>query len=170
MLRIISWPVVALLLAQSAGQAPRPDFSGRWVLDQQHSTSIQDGKMVIRVVGMLGERFTAEQTSKTLTLKITAFGREFTAVYNLDGSPSRLTSPTAPGQPDEEIVSYATWEGETLVVRTTTAEELNGKPVQMTTRRKMWIDPEGFLVLERTGTPVELVSPSRSVYRREGKE
>ena len=130
---------VALALPVLGPQAPPTDFSGRWVLDQNRSTSRKDNAMVLTVVGMLGERFVAVQNAKTLTLNITALGRQFTAVYNLDGSPSRLQSPTGPGQPDETITSYAAWEGNRLVVRTTSAEELNGKPVQMTTRRTMWI-------------------------------
>jgi hypothetical protein len=115
---------------------------------------------------MLGGNFTAKQDDKVLTLTIEAYGRTVVAAYNLDGSDSKLMSPMGPGQPDEAIVSHATWEGDRLVIKTTTIETADGKPVEMTTRRVMWIDSRGELLLERTGTPPSMVTPSTSAYRR----
>jgi hypothetical protein len=114
---------------------------------------------------MLGSSFVATQDAKVLTLKITANGRLFTAAYNLDGSGSKIVSPT-PGQPDEVIISHATWEGDRLVIKTVTTETQDGKPYQMETRRVMWIDSRGVLLLERSGTPVDVVPTSTSAYRR----
>ena len=34
------------------------------------------------------------------------------------------------------------------------------------TRRVLWLDKDGTLVIERTGTPASEVTPSRSVYTR----
>ena len=156
-MRILS----ALLFTLAVAQTPaRPDFSGAWEL--HNSSPVQGAKRA----AMLGEKFTAKQDPKTLTLAISAMGRMFDAVYNLDGSESRLVSPTGPGLPDEVIISRATWEGDRLVIRTTSKEILNGKAVDMTTRRVMRIDANGLLVLERSGTPPELVESSVSVYRR----
>jgi NAD(P)H-dependent flavin oxidoreductase YrpB (nitropropane dioxygenase family) len=79
---------------------------------------------------MLGSSFVATQDAKVLTLKITSNGRLFTAAYNLDGSDSKIVSPT-PGQPDEVIISHATWEGDRLVIKTVTTETQDGKSYQM---------------------------------------
>jgi len=139
----------------------RPDFSGTWNLDL---TPVPGAKG--SPGAMLGGGFVAKQDDKTLTLEIEAYGRTIVATYNLDGSASKLMSPTGPGQPDQEIISYATWEGDKLVVKTKTMETVDGKQVEMATRRAMWIDARGVLLLERTGTPASLVQPSTSAYVR----
>ena len=145
------------------GEKPvkRPDFSGQWVLDLTPVPGAKSGPGA-----MLGSGFSAKQDDKTLTLSIEAYGRTVVAKYNLDGSDSKLMSPTGPGQPDQEIISHATWEGDRLVVKTKTMETVDGKQVEMETRRVMWIDSRGVLVLERTGTPPSLVQPSTSAYVR----
>jgi hypothetical protein len=162
--------VLALILSIGSLQTPqpgpqsglvRPDFSGEWTLETRQ---IPGAKGV--QAAMLGERFVATQDAKVLTLKITNNGRLFTAAYNLDGSDSKIVSPTGPGQPDEVIISHATWEGDRLVIKTVTAETRDGKPYQMETRRVMWIDAQGVLLLERSGTPVDVVPTSTSAYRR----
>jgi len=140
--------------------AVRPDFSGEWTLDDRPVPGAKGGQ-----AAMLGASFVATQDAKVLTLKITANGRLFTAAYNLDGSDSKIVSPI-PGQPDEVIISHATWEGDRLVIKTVTTETQDGKPYQMETRRVMWIDSRGVLLLERSGTPVDLVPTSTSAYRR----
>jgi len=157
--------ILALTLSFGALQSPqpavaRPDFSGEWTLDNRPVPGAKGAQGA-----MLGSSFVATQDAKVLTLKITANGRLFTAAYNLDGSGSKIVSPT-PGQPDEVIISHATWEGDRLVIKTVTTETQDGKPYQMETRRVMWIDSRGVLLLERSGTPVDVVPTSTSAYRR----
>jgi len=148
--------------AQKAEKAAsRPDFSGQWTLDLQPAPGAKGTPGA-----MLGGSFSAKQDDKTLTLTIEAYNRTFVATYNLDGSDSKIMSPTGPGLPDQPIVSHATWEGDRLVIKTSTMETVDGKSVEMTTRRVMWIDSRGVLLLERTGTPESMVSPSTSAYRR----
>ena len=147
---------------QQADQSvKRPDFSGKWVLDLRPAPGAKGNPGA-----MLGSSFTATQNDKVLTLTIEAYGRTIVAAYNLDGSASKLMTPTSPGEPDQAIVSYASWEGDRLVVKTKTIETVDGKPVEMETRRVMWIDSRGVLLLERTGTPPSLVQPSTSAYVR----
>jgi hypothetical protein len=160
--------ILALTLSIGALQSPqlaaaRPDFSGEWTLDTRPVPGAKGAQ-----AAMLGSSFVATQDAKVLTLKITANGRLFTAAYNLDGSASKIVSPT-PGQPDEVIISHATWEGDRLVIKTVTTETQDGKPYQMETRRVMWIDSRGVLLLERSGTPVDVVPTSTSAYRRAKK-
>jgi hypothetical protein len=101
------------------------------------------GAVVVSITGLLGERFTARQDEKTLTLRITALGREIQAAYNLDGSESRNLNPT-PGQPDEPIFSRASWEGDRLVILTRGTTPVDGKPRE--SKRVLWIDADGLLI------------------------
>ena len=157
-MRVIMIPL--LIAAGSLVQAPvRPDFSGRWTLDAQRSTSTPTGP-----AAMLGSSFVATQDAKTLALEITFPGGRLKAVYQLDGSDSRNTMPGPAG--DETIVSRASWDGVRLVIITRSTELQNGQPVPMETRRVLRIGADGSLTLERSGTPVELVPPTTSVYRR----
>jgi hypothetical protein len=154
--------MVLLIVASAAGlggqATTRPDFSGTWTLDNKASTAGPLG-----VAAMLGSRFTAKQDAKTLTLDISSPVGPVHAVYNLDGTPSKIVMP---GEPAETIVSLATWEADRLIITTKSDEILDGKTVEMVTRRVISIGPDGSLTLERSGTPASLVPTTKSVYRR----
>jgi len=148
----------ALVAAQA-----RPDLSGEWVLAKERSTQARTGLSVTSVSGLLGEKFSAKQDAKTLTLDISlaALGRPIRAVYNLDGSESRNLNPVGGGQPDEPIFSTAAWDGEKLVILTRGTALIDGKPLE--SRRVIWIDADSRLTIERSseGQPT-----TRSVYER----
>jgi hypothetical protein len=148
----------ALVAAQA-----QPDLSGEWVLAKERSTQARTGLSVTSVSGLLGEKFSAKQDAKTLTLDISlaALGRPIRAVYNLDGSESRNLNPVGGGQPDEPIFSTAAWDGEKLVILTRGTALIDGKPLE--SRRVIWIDADGRLTIERAsdGQPT-----TRSVYER----
>ena len=165
-LRTLVSAIVALLVVAQLGAAQSaPDFSGDWILVNSRSSQTMRGAVVVSVTGLLGDKFTAKQDAKTLTLDITstAIGRPVRAVYNLDGSESRNLNPGAPDQPDEPIFSRASWEAETLVIVTRGTALVNGKPLE--TKRVIWIDNEGFLTIERSAADAPT---TRSVYRRAG--
>lgn len=153
--------LVVLQQAPVNKPAPPPDFSGTWVLDDSGAYSGR-GAMAM----MLGTRFRATQTVKTLSLDIDAMGSKFVAVYNLDGSDSKIMSPVGPGNELEAVISRATWEGDRLLIRTKATEIENGVDVPIESVRAMYIDAKGLLVLERSGTPERLVRRSISVYKR----
>jgi hypothetical protein len=159
--------LAALVLFQQApvpNPPARPDFSGVWVLDD--SGAYADNAML---AAMLGTRFRATQTTKTLSLDIEALGGKFAAVYNLDGSDSKILSPVGPDNELETVISRATWEGDRLVIRTRATERENGVDVPIESVRVMYLDAAGRLLLERSGTPERLVRKSLSVYRRDRK-
>lgn len=138
------------------------DFSGTWTLVKDRSSQTTTSPVTVAVAGLLGERFTARQTAKSLALDITVpGGRVVTAVYNLDGSESRNLNPTGPGLADEPIYSRVNWEGSRLVIETRGSILIDGKPIE--SRRVMWIDSDGLLTIERSsvGSPT-----TRSVYRQ----
>jgi len=156
--------LLAVVFATTALAAQaRPDFSGDWTLARNRSTQTTEGQRVTSGAGLLGEKFTAKQDAKTLTLDITsaAIGRPVRAVYNLDNSESKNVNPGQAGQPDEAISSRASWDGEKLVILTRGTVPVNGKPLE--SKRVMWIDANGLLTIERSS---EGAPATRSVYER----
>ena len=151
------WMLVAAVVL---GAQARPNFSGAWVLARDRSSQTMRGSVTMSIVGLLGEKFTATQDEKVLRLVISALGREIPAVYLLDGSESQNMNPRGPGQPDEPIFSKASWEGDRLVILTRGTALVDGKPVE--SKRVIWIDAEGLLIIERSAGS----ATTRSVYRR----
>lgn len=155
--------IVALALAATV-QAPA-DFSGRWEFDRDKTLQPgPDGRIVL--AAMLGDEVLVRQDAKTIVFTIDAGGQQVKAVYNLDGSESRNLSPGPPGQSDIPVTSRASWDGTRLVILSKSVAIEKGVAVTLDTRRVLSIDADGNLIVERTGTPASLVTPSRSVYRR----
>ncbi|HXT71109.1 MAG TPA: hypothetical protein VN700_15205 [Vicinamibacterales bacterium] len=150
--------IAIVLLASGFAQQARPNFSGEWVLAKDRSSQQMNGAVVVSVTGLLGEKFTATQDSKTLVLDISLSGlpKPIRAVYNLDGSESRNINP-----PDEPIFSKVSWDDRKLVIKTRGSALVNGKPTEST--RVIWIDGDGSFTIERSseGQPT-----TRSVYTR----
>jgi len=157
--------ILALSLLTMALPAPaesfRPDFSGTWTFDQPRSMEKPgpDGRIVL--AAMLGDEFVAKQGSTTLTLTIPVGGQLVTAVYSLAGKETRNISPG-----NIAVTSRAAWDARRLVIRSTSAGTEKGRPMTVRSRRVIWLDTDGSLVIERTGTPASVVTPSRSVYRK----
>jgi hypothetical protein len=160
--------VIATLLAVLNGalvqsETRRPDFSGSWTFDAQKTmTPDKDGRVVL--AAMLGEEFTAIQDATSLTLRILNNGQLVVAVYDLTGRSSENVSPG-----DIVVTSRAKWDGDRLLISSTSTSDDKGKQVTVETTRALSIDSAGDLIIERTGTPKRLVTPSRSVYRRTKK-
>ena len=79
----------------------------------------------------------------------------------LDGRESKNISPG-----DVEVLSRTAWEGDRLVIHSRSTSSSGGGAVTIETRRVMWLDGSGDLILERSGSPLAEVTPSRSIYRR----
>jgi hypothetical protein len=155
--------IVVLLacLSSDGHQAqPRTDFSGTWTFDQEKTMQPgADGRIVL--AAMLGDRFVALQNDKSLTFRITVQGQTVVAVYDLTGTETENMSPG-----DITVKSRASWDGDKLVIDSISEGTETGRPVTVRTRRVIWIDKAGDLIIERSGTPATQVTPSRSVYRR----
>jgi len=137
-----------------------PDFSGTWTFDQAKTMRPgPDGRVVL--AAMLGDQFVALQNDKTLTLRITFNGEIVVAVYDLTGAESENVSPG-----DIRVRSRATWQDKKLVIDSISQGVDQGKPATIKTKRTIWLDESGDLIVERTGTPASAVTSSRSVYRR----
>ena len=155
----------SILSGQALTQVPSktPDFSGSWTFDAQ-KTMAPDEKGRVVLAAMLGEEFTAIQTSTSLTLRIVNHGQLIVAVYDLTGQPSENVSPG-----DIVVTSRARWDRDRLVITSTSTSDHQGKTVTIETIRTLWIDKSGDLIIERIGKPENLVTPSRSVYTRRPK-
>ncbi len=165
---LISSVLLAALIVAVGTAQKHPDFSGIWKFNQAKSALPgPDGKVTL--AALMGDEFTVRQDATSLNFAIKAGPIRATAVYKLDGSESRNMSPGGTGQPDVEVVSTATWQGDKLIIVSTSTSPVQGKPVKVMTRRELWIDAEGNLILVRTGTPESLVTPTRSVYSRAAK-
>ena len=152
--------LLALFLAPAGPQAPPTDFSGTWTLDTEKTMKPgPDGRIVL--APMLGERVVVSQNASSITMRITVQGGVVVAVYDLTGAESRNVSPG-----DITVISRASWKGDRLIIESTSDSVDEGKPVTIRTTRVLWIDKDGDLIVERTGTPASAVTPSRSVYRR----
>jgi hypothetical protein len=156
--RLVLSAWVVCLTAVSAPAQARADFSGRWTFDRARSAEPWNGRIVISPI--LGDQCDATQDATSLTLAITVGGQKVTAVYNFDGESRNLS----PG--DIPVTSRTSWDGARLVIVSTSAAIVKGQDVTIETRRVIWIDAAGHLIIERTGTPASEVTPSRSVYTR----
>ncbi len=152
--------------AQAPASAAKPNFGGAWVFDAD-ATKVNADAAKMNGLALFTETFTAEQDAKAFTMHVDLGPMVVTAVYKLDGSVSKNTSPpSVPNAPPIEVTSYATWEGKTLVITSTSASPSANGPVEVKSTRKLWLDAKGRVVIERTGTPRNMVPPSRSVYSR----
>ena len=149
---------LASLAAMNPHPQAHPDFSGRWTFDRAKSAQPWNGRIVIAAI--LGDECVVTQDTTSLRLAITTGGQKVTAVYNFTGESRNLS----PG--DIPVTSRTGWESDRLVIVSTSAAIVEGENVTIETRRVMWLDGEGHLIIERTGTPASEVTPSRSVYSR----
>lgn len=175
MTRILKRALVALaalmLLSGAAGaQAPKPaaakaNFAGSWVFDPD-ATKVNADAAKMNGIALFLEKFDALQDDKVFTMKVDLGPMVVTAIYKLDGSPSKnMSPPSQPNQPPIEVTSIAKWEAGALVIRSTsTSPGADGKPVEVKSTRKLWLDDKGRLLIERVGTPKNMVPSSRSVY------
>jgi hypothetical protein len=150
---------LAGLIGLSSLPQTRPDFSGRWTFDRARSAEPWNGRIVIAAI--LGDECAATQDATALKLAITVGGQKVNAVYTFTGESRNLS----PG--DIPVTSRTSWDGNRLVIVSTSEATVKGQKLTIETRRVLWIDNEGNLIIERTGTPASEVTPSRSVYTRQ---
>jgi hypothetical protein len=159
MRRISSFLAVAaaiLMIAPSIDAQAKPSFAGTWTMipDSTAAAGGGGGGRAGRGGGMLGglgQMATIAQDAKTLTVTRTLPARgggaatEIKSVYNLDGSESKNTLTF--GANAIEQSSKAAWEGNKLVIKTTT--NVGGNPTEST--MALSLDAAGMLQVESTG-------------------
>jgi hypothetical protein len=127
----------------------KPSFAGKWTRDAAPAGDpAAGGGGGGRGRGMggggLGQELTIAQDATTLTIEYMTGGQNPAPqklTYKLDGTESKNTAPGRGGAAGMELVSKATWTGNTLVVTTTTP---NGE------RKQVFSLDGGKLVVETT--------------------
>ena len=169
MKRVVSVVVVAVALlgvACAKPGPPKPNFSGTWNIDVE-ATKASAIAANMDGLALFMETFSAQQDAKVFSMKVELGPTVVNAAYKLDGSVSKnMSPPGAPDAPPIEVVSNAAWDGSTLVITSTSSSPSANGPVEVKSTRKLWLDAEGRLVIERTGTPITMVRPTRSVYKK----
>ena len=158
--------VVALGAGVARAQTAPPNFAGAWVFDPD-ATRVNADAAKMNGLALFTEKFTTEMTAAAFTMHVDLGPMVVHATYKLDGSVSKnMSPPSMPGQPEIEVTSNATWEGNTLVVTSVSASPSANGPVEVKSTRKLSLDAQGRLVVERFGTPANMVPTTRSVYKK----
>lgn len=159
---------VAVAVATSNGAAQaRPDFSGRWTVEQPAA-----GEPANMGSGW-GTPITLTQDARQLTLEYAFFTRgdmqpPLKFVYALDGSETRNS--VMMGRGIQVQRSKAAWDGQTLVITTVHPfiDPATGKSASVDVVQKISLAHPDTLIVETTRGPVLGGPPSttRVTYRR----
>lgn len=167
MKRVVAMMIVVLALSGPSCAKAAPNFSGTWTFDIE-ATKASAAAAQMDGLALFMEKFSTEQNAKVFSMKVELGQMMVTAVYNLDGSVSKNMSPSGTSGADPiEVTSIAKWDGNTLVIASTSTSPSANGPIEVKSTRKLWLDAEGRLVIERSGTPTTIVRPSRSVYKKD---
>lgn len=154
-------------------QAARPNFSGNWVFDPDAtdaaSSPIRNGTAIF------GASFVLHQDDKTLTFDITLSPNVpvVKASYALDGSETKNVSPAQmPGAQPIVVTAVAKWVGNMLTIESRSQQPAaNGRGqtmvIDVVSTRTLSLDSAGRLVIDRDGTPQQVVPSTRSVYQKQ---
>jgi hypothetical protein len=110
--------VAALAVSTLAFAQAKPDFSGTWTLDPDASQMGGGGRQ--GGGGMMGGPMTVKHTGDTLVTEMARGETKVVMTYKLDGSQSKNTVAGRGGDPMEQV-SVAKWDGNAIVITTTTA-------------------------------------------------
>lgn len=165
---------VALLpVAHAQTPKPRPDFSGTWVFDADATDSVASPTR--NGTNIFGASFVVRQNATTVTFDITVAPNVpvVQASYALDGKPTKNVSPPqTPGAAPIVVTAIAKWDDDKLVIKSTSQQpggRGRGAPavVDVVSTRTIWLDSTGKrLVIDRDGTPKQVVPSTRSVYSK----
>ena len=151
---------------------PRPDFSGTWVFDQEGTDGAATPTRV--ATNIFGASFVAHQDAKTLTFDITvAAGTVVKASYALDGTETKNVSPPqVPGAEPIVVTAKSKWVGDQLLIESRSQQPATGyggeaMVIDVVSTRTIWLGATGKLVIDRDGTPKQVVQSTRSVYKRQ---
>lgn len=162
---------VAPVPLRAQAPKPRPNFSGTWVFDADATDAVASpGRNGTNIFGAL---FVARQNDTTLTFDITVAPNVpvVQASYALDGTPMKNVSPPqTPGAAPIVVTATAKWDADRLIIESRSQQpggRGRGAPavVDVVSTRTIWLDGTGQrLVIDRDGTPKQVVPSTRSVY------
>lgn len=140
----------AAALAASAGAQAKANFSGTWTLNVEKSDPPLQGPGGGRQMATPGPQ-TLTQTADKLVIEIKGTETTRTLTYLLDGKES-----TNPGMPGAETKSTAKWEGESLVIASTTSMSGPNGDVTITAKevRSLSADGKTMTVVTTSQSPM----------------
>ena len=130
----------AILAVSTVAFAQKPDFSGTWAPDAAAAPPAGGGR------GMGGGPMTVKQDATSLSIERTRGENKVVTTYKLDGSET-VAKQAGRGGAEVEIKTSAKWDGNKLVLSTTSPGRENAPMTQTQT----WSLEGGNLVVERTG-------------------
>ena len=138
---VLSLAALALLAGSAATQA-KPNFAGNWTLNTEKSDPMGGGPGgggggAGRGTGMGSAPLTITQTDDKLVIEIKAETPR-TLTYALDGKESMN-----PGMRGAETKSKARWEGESLIIESTTAMSTPNGDVTITAKEVRTVSADG---------------------------
>ena len=180
MLRLSLLTLVLAGLHAAVLPAQTPDFSGRWTLEAPSiaATPAVPGKPAVTAApgdmgSGWGSTITIAQDATRLSVEYVVFSRydlqpPLTFSFPLDGSEAH--NKVTMGRGEQVESSRARWEGQALVIVTTSrvTDRGAGQPFTTEVTRKLWLESPTSLVVEvtRAGVLGGPASTTRSVYRK----
>ena len=172
-LRVIT---VALFAATVMAQS-KPDFSGRWTIEPEATTTAPAGGPPPARAGDMGSGWgtnpTMTQTADRLTVEYVFFARgdmqpPLKFVYALDGTV--MKNSVMLGRGIQVQTSKTTWEGDKLIISTTHSFEnpANGQPTKSEVKQTLTLASPTQLIVETTRSGV-LGGPTtmtRTIYKK----
>ena len=173
-LAIVGLGIVELPSPVAHAQQPkRPDFSGTWTFDPEATDTAASPTRAGTAI--FGASFVLRQTDKAVTFDITVSPNTpaVQATYALDGTPTRNVSPPQfQGAAPIVVTATAKWDDDRLIIESKSQQpggRGRGAPavVDVVSTRTIWLDSTGQrLVIDRDGTPKQVVPSTRSVYSK----
>lgn len=162
---IVTAAFVAICGVAAVAAQARPDFTGKWTFVPDKSVTARGGANAVRSTPPFGTEFSARQDAAGLTIQ-TAQSPAGTT-YLFDGSEVKSTRTAAAGQPTQQSVAKASWDGQKLVIGTATTMTLAGQSHTTRSIKTLWFDKDGTLLVETAGTMDGIAAPVlRSVYSK----
>lgn len=169
----LSIAALATPVTRAQTPKPRPDFSGTWIYDAAATDAVATPDRAATAI--FGLSFVARQDAKALAFDITVAPNTpvVQASYSLDGTPTKNVSPPQTiGAAPIVVTATAKWIDDKLTIESRSQQpggRGRGAPavVDVVSTRTIWLDSTGQrLVIDRDGTPKQVVASTRSVYVR----
>ena len=175
---LITLAIAAAFHAGLTAQAPA-DFSGRWTLEAPAiatTAAVPGTPAAAAAPGDMGSGWgsplTIAQDATQIRIEYVVFSRydlqpPLTFTFQLDGSESRNV--VNMGRGDQVELSRAQWNGQTLIITTTSrVSERGTRPFTIDVTRKLSLESPTTMIVEvtRTGVLGGAGTATRSVYRK----
>jgi len=165
--------VIAASIITTTHAQTKPDFSGDWSYDRSKSTVVRVNNQKVDAPAF-GMHFSARQdgTSLLIDREFGSLPTAYTWTFDLAGKETTNKLPGSNG--DDEVVSTASWNGDTLIIMSTrTSKDSQGKTVATSSlKRILSLNRDGTLKIEASGSPppIQGATTVTSVYLKQAEK